>query len=77
MTSLIEKSFPYMTSWVQNYGWIEVGIMDEFNDPSFIKALDEGGLVWEGKKDYKTIDTAFKDLEKNIKIHMNERFGEK
>jgi len=27
-------------------------------------ALDEGGVVWEGKKKYKTLDQAFQALEK-------------
>jgi hypothetical protein len=34
--------------------------------PTFIMALDEGGLVWEGKKKYKTLDEAFRDLDEGL-----------
>jgi len=30
---------------------------------SFLRALDMGGMVWEGKSKYKTVDAALDDLE--------------
>jgi len=30
---------------------------------SFIRALDMGGMVWEGKPKYKSVDAALDDLE--------------
>lgn len=36
--------------------------VDDFSQ-SFIRALDIGGMVWEGKPKYKTVDAALDDLE--------------
>ena len=41
------------------YGWIEIGHDDMSR--SFGRALDEGGLVWEGQEDYATLDDALRD----------------
>src|SRR4051812_496668 len=37
--------YPAIAEYVSGWGWIEVG-RDERNR-SFVRALDEGGLVWE------------------------------
>jgi hypothetical protein len=42
------------------YGWIEIGHDDMSR--SFVRALDEGCLVWEGQDDYATLDDALRDL---------------
>ena len=34
--------------------------------PSFAKAIDRGGVIWEGKNSYKNVDAALNDLEKAI-----------
>ena len=41
------------------YGWIEMG--QDHMSRSFVRALDEGGLVWEGQEDYATLDDALRD----------------
>ena len=38
---------------------------DDYSD-SFIRALDEGGMIWESSADYETIDEALKALEKAL-----------
>jgi len=43
------------------YGWIEIGQDDDSH--SFIRALDMGGMVWEGESKYKSVDAALGDLE--------------
>jgi hypothetical protein len=43
------------------YGWIEIGQDDD--SQSFVRALDMGGMVWEGKPKYKSVDAALDDLE--------------
>ena len=50
-----QKIFPSITGWVQD-GWIEIG-HSRWGD-TFIKVLDEGGLVWEGKRTYQSLDDA-------------------
>jgi hypothetical protein len=38
-------------------------LADKGSSTSFIRALDIGGLVWEGKNRYDSLDDAFQDLE--------------
>ncbi len=64
MAELFDKSFPAITEWINSYGWIEIG-SDEYSD-SMIRALNEGGTVWESEKKYKTLDAALQDLEKEL-----------
>jgi len=45
----------------ESYGWIEIGQDDD--SQSFARGLDMGGMVWEGKPKYKTVDAALDDLE--------------
>lgn len=47
--------YPNVARWVQD-GWIELGV-DDYNR-SFIRVLDIGGLVWEGRGSYPTIHEA-------------------
>lgn len=39
---------------------------------SFIRALDCGGMVWEGADDYPSLDAAFADLERGLTAWMQE-----
>jgi hypothetical protein len=56
-----ERSYPNITLWVTSQGWIELG-QDEYSS-SLVRALDEGGMVWEGTPHYRTLDEAFDALE--------------
>ena len=60
--SLAER-FPLLTQWILN-GWIELGPTDWTR--SFIRVLDEGGTVWEGKEAYETFEEAFAEAEAAI-----------
>ena len=42
-------------AWVKD-GWIEIGY-DE-NTQSFIRVLDEGGMIWSGRARYTSVDEA-------------------
>jgi hypothetical protein len=59
--SPFEESYPNIARWVKSHGWIELG-PDEYS-PSLVRALDEGGMVWEGTANYGTLDEAFDALE--------------
>ena len=39
---------------------------------AFVRALDEGGLVWEGAATYATIDDALQDLDAALAAWMRE-----
>ena len=59
-----EQQYPNTARWVSEYGWIEVG-RDEYSS-SFVRALDEGGMVWEGETKYVSLDAALDALERGI-----------
>ena len=54
MAQRIDATYPTIARWVMEYGWIEIG--QDHMSRSFVRALDEGGLVWEGQEDYATLD---------------------
>jgi hypothetical protein len=59
-----EQMYPNIARWVQSYGWIEMG--DDGQSPSFIRALNEGGTVWESDEDDMTLDEALQALEAGL-----------
>lgn len=59
------KDCPTITKWVTGYGWIELGRSE--GSEAFVRALDEGGLVWEGKREYRPVDHALRALESGLK----------
>jgi len=65
-----EHTYPNIARWVQSYGWIEMG--DDGQSPSFIRALDEGGTVWESDEDATTLDEALHALEAGLAEWMKQ-----
>ena len=63
MDTFSEK-YPNIAEWVFGGGWIEIGQTE--NCLSFVRALDEGGLAWEGAPEYRTLDAAFTALEEGL-----------
>ena len=59
-----DTKYPNITNWIENYGWIELG-QDDYNS-SMVRVLDEGGMMWEGKEQYKNLDELFNALEKKL-----------
>ena len=58
------STYPNIAAWTESHGWIEIG-QDEYSK-SFIRVLDEGGMVWEGKPDYKSFNDALNNLEMDL-----------
>jgi hypothetical protein len=58
-----EVRYPHITSWVED-GWIEIGRDD--SSRSFVRALDCGGLAWEGSGSYASLDEALRALDAGI-----------
>ena len=46
MAGPFADAYPNLTRWVETHGWIEIGF--DGMRPSFIRLLDEGGMLWEG-----------------------------
>ncbi len=68
---LFGQAYPHITEWVTTHGWIEIGQIEGVM--TFVMALDEGGVVWEGEKTYKTLDEAFQALEAGLLEWMEEQ----
>ena len=67
-----ETSYPNITGWVSDGGWVEIGY--EIQTGSFVRALDEGGMIWEGAKKYKSMDKALGALERGIAKWRDENY---
>jgi hypothetical protein len=63
-THLFTQTFPNIAAWVEGQGRIEIG-PDGFTDV-FIRALDEGGVIWESDAEYEGLDDALLDLESGL-----------
>ena len=59
-----EASYPHVARWVRDFGWVEIG-HDDFSH-SMVRALDIGGLIWEGEPRYATLDAALQDLDQAL-----------
>ena len=65
---MLDNTYPHLAAWVYGRGWIEIG-QDDYSR-SFIRVVDIGGMVWEGKTRYPSLgaarraaDTALAELE--------------
>ena len=65
-----EHTYPSIARWVQSYGWIEMG--DDGQSSSFVRALDEGGTVWESDEGETTLDEALNALEAGLAEWMKQ-----
>jgi hypothetical protein len=61
--------YPTLASWVQD-GWVEIGYTDYTR--SFVRAFDEGGMVWEGAARYPSLDAALSALDAGIAAWIEE-----
>jgi hypothetical protein len=65
-TLSLNALYPYVAAWVTG-GWIEIGESD-YSD-SFVRAGDQGGMVYEGNPSpkYRNLDGALGALNEGIK----------
>ncbi len=54
-----EKAYPHLDIWVKDRGWIEIGA-DDYSR-SWVRILDQGGMVWESKD--KSLNKSLKSAE--------------
>jgi hypothetical protein len=64
VSGTFERLYPHIARWVQAHGHIEMGY-DDYSH-SFIRALDIGGMIWEGLEHYPTLDEALQALERAL-----------
>ncbi len=68
--SSVEHRYPVIAHWVRSGGWVEIG-QDQYSR-SFVRALYEGGMAWEGAEQYETLDDALHALERGIASFIEE-----
>ena len=77
MKQSFAAKYPNIARWVNEHqGWIEVGYDLDGPLTSFVRALDMGGMPWEGEDNYASLDEAFRDLDVNIGAYLEELYGE-
>jgi hypothetical protein len=64
---------PHLWRWVGEFGTIEIGHCHQTR--SFIRVLDEGGLVWKGRRSYRSLDAALADAEAGVARWMRDELG--
>ena len=64
MATSFAELYPSLAYWVESFGWIELG-QDHYSR-SLIRILDEGGIIWESKERYDSVDVALQDAEAAI-----------
>lgn len=62
--STFSKTYPHLTWWIENQGWIEIGT-DDYSG-SWVRILDEGGTRWEDE-DSETLDEALGKADNFVK----------
>lgn len=58
-------NFPHITYLINHGGGLDIGYSREMNLTAF--AFDEGGVVWEGKTGYESLEDLLVDAESGIK----------
>jgi hypothetical protein len=69
----VEQTYPAIARWVASYGWIELG---HDGSRSVVRALDVGGMIWEGEPTYPTLDDALRALEAALAQWLREQCSE-
>ena len=71
--SIVSTLHPHLWRWVAELGTIEIGHCGQ--TCSFIRVLDEGGIVWKGRRTYRTLDAALADAEAGVSRWMKHELG--
>ena len=64
VSRVIEGQFPLLAWWVQGGGWIEFGETEYSR--SLVRVLDIGGMLWESKKRYRSLDEMLQAAEQAL-----------
>lgn len=66
-------SYPHLWRWVAEFGTVEIGHCAQTR--SFIRLLDEGGIVWKGRCSYPTLDAALADADRGVSRWIEDQLG--
>jgi len=65
--------YPHLWRWAAEFGTVEIGHCGQTR--SFVRVLDEGGLIWKGRRSYTTLDAALADAEAGVARWMRDELG--
>jgi len=65
--------YPHLWRWAAEFGTVEIGHSGPTR--SFIRVLDEGGIVWKGRHSYVKLDAALADAEAGLSRWMKCELG--
>jgi hypothetical protein len=58
-----EAHYPNLAIWIRDYeGWVEIG--QDGISHSLVRVLNPGGMVWESKTSYVSIDEALAEADR-------------
>ena len=66
-------SYPHLWRWVAEFGTVEIGHCGQSRSP--IRVLDEGGIVWKGRRSYRSLEDALADAEAGVSHWMRDELG--
>jgi hypothetical protein len=74
-TNPVAETYPCLARWLEAHATIEFGYCPHTR--SFVRALDQGGMIWTGRQSYKSFDAALADCEAAVGRWLREELGEK
>lgn len=70
------RQYPYIAYWVENHGYLQLGIDDDSPIDAFLLLVDAGGNCYEDE-DSESIDEAFQKAEKYLReVEFPDRFDQ-
>ena len=77
MEQSFDALYPNIARWVDDHGGIiEIGYGYDTPWSSFIRGIDEGGLVVHGQDSYDTFEEAFQDFDEALAEALVDIYGE-
>jgi hypothetical protein len=64
-----------VSPWVAGFGTLEIGHCARKR--SFVRVLDDGRVVWTGRRSYPTLEAALDDAEAGVAEWMRDQLGTK
>jgi len=65
--------YSHLWRWAAEFGTVEIGYCGHTR--SFIRVLDEGGMVWKGRRSYTSLDAALADADAGVSHWMKDQFA--
>ena len=66
-----EDSYPNIAEFVGGHGFVQIGYDDD-SPLGYVIAMTMGGMVFDGKAKYKSLEAALEDLEQGVAQWMEE-----